>query len=200
MRKITLEQLIEIYAFANNDAPEKADAIVYLEGDSFSRVGRCVELFKKKYASVILISGTDDRPRLGCFPAQSVKLKMVKLGVPNSGLILEENSINTRDQAIEVMKIAKKRKWKKIILVTSLYHQPRAYLTFVGTMVELGMRLRIINDPVRQLPWFRRTPRGTRLNILRGEVRKINIYLAKGHLASFRTVLEYQKWKEESKR
>lgn len=199
MRKITLDQLIEIYAFANNDAPEKADAVVYLEGDSFARVKRCAELFKKGYAPAILISGTDDRPRLGCFPAKIVAKKMIKMGVPASRLILEENSINTRDQAIEVLKIAKKRKWKKIILVTSLYHQPRAYLTFAGTMAEMGMRVRIINEPVRQLPWFARTPRGTRLNILRGEVKKINLYLAKGHLANFKTILEYQKWKEGAK-
>ncbi len=197
MRKITLAQLIEIYAFSNNDLLEKSDAIIYLEGDSFFRVKRCVDLLKKGYAPVILISGTDDRPHLGCYAAQVVAEKMVKMGAPRKKLILEDRSINTRDQAIEVLKIAKKKKWKKIILVTSLYHQPRAYLTFVGTMKEVGMRLKIINDPVRGLSWFEQGPRGTRVNILRGEIKKINLYLSKGHLAHFEDVLLYQKWKEK---
>lgn len=198
--RITLEQLIQIYAFSNNDVLEKVDAIVYLEGDSFSRVERCVNLFKKGYAPTLLISGTDNRPHLGCFPAKMVQQKMMELGVPKSKLILEEKSINTRNQAIEILKIAKKRKWKKIILVTSLYHQPRAYLTFVGTMKERGQRLEIINDPVRGLPWFERTPRGTRFNIVQREIRKINLYLKRGHLANFRTILDYQQWKEKRKK
>lgn len=199
MRKITLGQLVQIYAFANNDASEKADAIIYLEGDSFSRVKRCVELFKNGWAPVILISGTDDRPWLGCFPAKAVAEKMIEAGVPASRLILEENSINTRDQAIEVMKIAREKKWKKIILVTSIYHQARAYLTFVGTMYETGMLIKIISEPARGLSWFERTPRGTRLKIIHGEIKKINLYLYKGHVANWKTILEYQKWKEGQK-
>ncbi|PIT92563.1 MAG: YdcF family protein [Candidatus Harrisonbacteria bacterium CG10_big_fil_rev_8_21_14_0_10_42_17] len=200
MKEIGLGQLIEIYGFALNDHLEKADAIVYLEGDSFARVKDCAHIWKKKLAPKIIISGTDDRPELGCFPATVVARKMRNLGVPQKAIIIEDQSINTRDQAIEIMKLAKEQKWKKIILVTSLYHQPRAYLTFVGTMLECKMKLRIINHAVRGLPWFIPTPRGKRLNILRGEISKINLYMRKGHLANFRQILDYQKWKEKNSR
>lgn len=200
MHKISLGQLIEIYSFAFNDQLERANAIIYLEGDSFARVKECVELWNRKYAPVIVISGTDNRPELGCYPATIIQKMMMNLGVPKKCMILEDNSINTRHQALEVMKLARQYKWKKIILVTSLYHQPRAYLTFVGTMLERRLKIKIINQPVRGLPWFIPTPRGKRLNILRGEIFKINEYLGKGHLANFTQVLNYQKWKEKNSR
>jgi len=200
MNKISLDQLIEVYSFSFNDYLERADAIIYLEGDSFSRVKKCVELWKCKYAPVIVISGTDNRPELGCYPATTIQKKMMHLGVPKKRMILEDNSINTRHQALEVMKLVRRYGWKKIILVTSLYHHPRAYLTFVGTMLECRLRIKIINHTVQGLPWFIPTPRGKRLDILRDEVGKINEYLGKGHLANFDQILAYQKWKEKNSR
>ena len=98
------------------------------------------------------------------------------------------------------MKIVKERKWKRIILVASHFHQLRAFLTFLKTMKEAKLRIKIINVPVRELPWFKRTSLGkNRFQLLESELKKINQYIKKGHLVTVRETLKYQKWKEQKK-
>ena len=45
--------------------------------------------------------------------------------------MIDKKSFNTRDQARNVLQIARQKNWKRIILVSSLYDQARAFLTFL---------------------------------------------------------------------
>ena len=183
----------------SNQPLKKAEAIICLEGDGYNRIPKTFELFQKKWAKWIVVSGGLNKPPFS-IPAKKMKLSLVKKGIPASRIILEEKSQNTYMQATEVMKMAKKRKWKKIILVASSFHQPRAYLTFIKAMNNEKMKVQIINAPADNLPWFKKTSLGkNRFNLLVEEFKKIKKYYKKGHSVSFEQAIAYEKWKEGQK-
>ena len=182
----------------SNDRLKKSDAIIILEGDGFNRIAQGAKLFKEGWAPFVIISGGVVNPPHS-IPAQDMLSHLIEAGVPENNIILEEKSLNTRDQGVEIMKLANEKKWKRIIIVASHYHQYRAYLTFLKAMRDSGSTLEIINAPARDLLWFSNDEQGMRFDLLKGEFERIHAYAQKGHIASFEDALEYQKWKESQK-
>ena len=117
-------------------------------------------------------------------------------GVAEEDLIHEDKSQNTRQQAVEIVKMATERGWKKLALVASHEHQYRAYLTFLREVLDTKSGLILYNTPVRNLNWFVDNGWGKRYDRLLGEFERIEKYSALGHLATAEEVIEYQKWKE----
>lgn len=186
----------QFIALVDNDTLKPADAIVLLEGDGFARVAASVRLLRAGLAPQILVSGGLDAPGNGCHPAARLREALMDAGVGEDEILLEDRSLHTRHQAVEVMRIARERGWRGLILVASHYHQYRAYLSFLKGMREAGLELVIMNAPVRDLPWFEDSGWGRRLDLLEDEFRKIEVYGALGHLATFQEAIEYQRWKE----
>ncbi|MDP3900347.1 MAG: YdcF family protein [bacterium] len=193
------KEIIQLMALVYNDAVRKSDAVICLQGDGYERVGQTVKLYQEGLVKYIVISGGVKNS-----PAAVLTLKMAEKirqkGVAKSRIIIEENSQNTRDQGVEVMKLAKKNNWQKIILVASHFHQPRAYLTFLKTMQGAKLKIQIFNAPARELSWFDKTLWGpSRLKLLMEELKKIAEYKKKGHVANFEEAIAYQAWKEKQK-
>ena len=186
----------KILALVFNEPLKNADAIVLLEGDVFNRIPEAVKLYKQGLSKVILVTGGIDNPPHS-IPASKMKIELEKQGVATDDIILEEKSLNTRDQAVEVMKIVKEKRWKRIILVASNYHQLRAFMTFLKAMKEMEMQIEIINAPARDLKWFEETGWGLRIDLLESEISKIDQYQKNSHSISYEEVLEYQRWKEK---
>ena len=99
-------------------------------------------------------------------------------------------------QAVEVVKLAIKNDWKKLVLVASAEHQYRAYLTFLREVLNTKSGIAIFNAPARNLNWFVDSGWGIRFDRLSAEFERIEKYSALGHLANSQEVVEYQKWKE----
>lgn len=184
-------------ALVSNEKLKKADAIVLLEGDGYFRVSWAVELYKRKWAPKIVASTGIDDKGYGSFPNLEKKLKEYK--VPNKDIIVDAKSRHTREQAINIIEMATRKKWKKIILVASHYHQYRAGLTFLKVMQEKEIKIQIINSPVRDLNWFSKNSWGTRFNLLKAEFERIEKYRKLGHLATYKDAIAYQAWKEKQK-
>lgn len=185
-----------IMAIVDNDCLEKSDAAILLEGDGFFRIQKAVSLYKKGVVSKIVFSGNIEDKEYGSFPFEEVKPFILKSGVPESDLIHEDKSLQTRQQAVEVVKIAVKNGWKKLALIASHEHQYRAYLTFLREVLDTRSGLILYNAPVRNLNWFIDSGWGTRFDRLSAEFDRIEKYSAMGHLANAQEVVEYQKWKE----
>lgn len=124
-----------------------ADAIVVLGGamaparppefpyprlsPSSGRVWEAARLYHAGKAPVIIASG-------GFMPWQAVKTPesvsmgrfLEALGVPASAVILETKSVNTRQNALNVRRILRRRGLKTVLLVTSALHMRRAFATF----------------------------------------------------------------------
>ena len=185
-----------IMAIVDNDCFTKSDAAILLEGDGFFRFQKAVELYNKSLVSKIVFSGNIIDKDYGSYPFEEVKPYIIKGGVPEEDLIHENKSLQTRQQAVEVVKMAVKYGWKKLALVASHDHQYRAYLTFLREILDTKSEIILYNTPVRNLNWFVDSGWGMRFDRLIGEFERIERYTAMGHLANAQEVIEYQKWKE----
>ena len=118
------------------DAPHPADAIVVIGGDHKpERMQRAAELFQQGYAPVIIISagtlvleGNEVMPE-----AEVMRRQAVKLGLPETVLILEAESQTTVENALLTRRICRANAFMSILLVTSAYHSRRARRIFQDT-------------------------------------------------------------------
>lgn len=186
----------KILAIVDNDCLTPSDAIILLEGDGFFRFQKAVDLYKRGMAKKIVFSGNIIDKDYGSFPFEEIKPFILESGVPEEDLIHENVSQHTRQQAVEVVKMAMAKGWKKLALVASHEHQYRAYLTFLREVLDTKSGLILYNAPVRNLNWFVDSGWGIRFERLSAEFDRIERYSAMGHLANADEVIEYQKWKE----
>ena len=185
-----------IMAIVDNDCLTVSDAGILLEGDGLFRIKKAVSLYQEGKVGKIVFSGNIIDKDYGSFPYEEARPVLLAGGVPEKDLIHEDMSTNTREQAVEVVKMARERGWKKLALVASHEHQYRAYLTFLREVLDTGSGLILYNAPARNLSWFIDSGWGIRFDRLQAEFDRIEKYSAMGHLATAAEVIEYQKWKE----
>ena len=188
-----------IMAIVDNDCLKPSDAIILLEGDGFHRFQKAVDLYKKGLGKKIVFSGAIVQKEYGSYPFEEVKPFILNAGVPEEDLIHEDKSLQTQQQAVEVVKMAMENGWKRLALVASHEHQYRAYLTFLRQVLDSKSGIILYNAPVRNLDWFVDSGWGMRFDRLKAEIERIEKYSAFGHLANAQEVVEYQRWKENQK-
>ncbi|MDC7290707.1 YdcF family protein [Blautia schinkii] len=186
----------QMMALVDNDCFTRSDAAVLLEGDGFFRFEKAVTLYNKGLVEKVVFSGNIVDKDYGSYPLEEIKPYIIKGGVSEEDLIHEDKSKNTREQAIEIVKMAMSLGWKKLALVASHDHQYRAYLTFLREVLDKNSGIILYNSPVRNLNWFVDSGWGMRFDRLVAEFERIEKYSAMGHLATVKEVIEYQKWKE----
>jgi uncharacterized SAM-binding protein YcdF (DUF218 family) len=120
-----------------------ADAIVVLGGGDeygwmarpsvdadelpYSRVAAGARAFEARRAPLVILSGGRGGRHT---EAEGMARAMQRLGVPDSALLLEQHSRDTRDNALFTARLAQGRGVHHILLVTSAVHMPRASLWF----------------------------------------------------------------------
>jgi len=186
-----------IMAIVDNDCLKPSDAIILLEGDGFHRFQKAVDLYKKGYGKKIVFSGAIVQKEYGSYPFEEVKPFILNAGVPDEDLIHEDKSLQTQQQAVEVVKMAINNGWKRLALVASHEHQYRAYLTFLRQVLDSKSGIILYNTPVRNLDWFVDSGWGMRFDRLKAEIERIEKYSTYGHLANVQEVVNYQQWKEK---
>lgn len=184
-------------ALISGDTLVKADAIILLEGDGTSRLAYTAELFKSGIAPKICFSGGAVNPAYGSYIFEYYKPLLGENGLHESDFIVEGVSQHTQQQAEEVIKLAEKHNWKKIVLLASHYHQYRAYLTFLREILIRKSDIILISAPARNLSWFGENDWGRRYDLLSSEFEKIEKYMASGHCATYSEAIIYQQWKEK---
>ncbi|MDD3138610.1 MAG: YdcF family protein [Lachnospiraceae bacterium] len=184
-------------AIIDNDILQKSDAIILLEGDGFNRYNKAVSLYKEGWSDKIIFSGGIVDYKYGSFPFSDVLPYLLKAGVESTSIIHENISKNTKEQAVEVIALARKNDWRRLILVASQEHQYRAYMTFLRQVMTLNTGTIIFNAPSRSLGWFCDDGWGIRFERLDDEFNKIERYSRNGDLATYEDVIKYQKWKEQ---
>lgn len=112
-----------------NDSPQKSEVIVILNGLHIKeRIDHGVSLYKKGYAPRILLSGTFELEHETGINTR--KIYTMSLGVPESAIDVENNSLSTYEDARGVEKYLSKHQYKSFILVTSPQHTRRSSLFF----------------------------------------------------------------------
>jgi len=187
----------KLIILVDNDCVRKSDAIILLEGDGLNRIPKAVELYQAGFAEKIVFSGGITSFAYGSFPFSMAYTEIIHAGIPPEAIIHESSSQNTREQAIEVVKLAILNGWKKLILVASHYHQYRAYLTFIKEILDTKNNILLYNAPAKDIKWFEETGWGKRFDLLDDEFDRIEKYTELSHLASLNEAIDYQKWKEQ---
>lgn len=150
-----------------------ADAIVAVSGgDTTARTAEAIRLYKAGWADTLIFSGAA-RDTSGPSNAEAMKKQAMLDGVSERDIITEEFSQTTAENARNTSQFIVEQDLKRVVLVTSAYHQRRASLEFGA---RLGEAVIIVNHPVatdKQWPgfWWWTTPNGWWLAI--GELIKI---------------------------
>ncbi len=96
-----------------------------LTSSALARLVEGVRLWRLLPGARLILSGGAWRG--GCSEADIMAALAQELGVPRDAIVLEGESLDTKDQAALVKRLAGE---KRIILVTSAYHMPRALALF----------------------------------------------------------------------
>ncbi|MDY0019434.1 MAG: YdcF family protein [Anaerolineae bacterium] len=131
------------------DAPCQADAIVVIGGDHKpDRVRRAVELYQQGYAPVVIISaGTQVAEGEEILPeAEVMRRQAVAMGMPESALLIEDQSQSTFQNAYYTAELLRARGYDSILLVTSTYHSRRAGHIF-GEVFEATVSISVQPSP-----------------------------------------------------
>lgn len=170
---------------------EKADAIVWLQGNMYDRGKKVLELYQAGFAPWVVVTGNntrvvdDDTVRVDDI-VQWLKERQVSEDV----MVIDKESLNTYDQAVNTIGIVKDRAWKKILLVGSTHHQLRAFLTFLHQAQIQKWNGRIINQPIN-IPWDAK-PSGRRVTARGAFVQELNkLERYKDNMATVESGLQY---------
>ncbi len=128
---------VKLFNMLLEQKPLKADAVILLQGDRLDRVQKIQSLYEKGLANKIVVIGNDERvEELNDSYLSEIKEYFLSKGIFKKNIVMDDKALNTLGQAVNVIKMAKEKKWKKLIVVTSSYHLLRAYLTFVKQLME----------------------------------------------------------------
>lgn len=149
-----------------------ADAIIAISGgDTTARTSEAIRLFKAGWAPKLIFSGAA-ADKSGPSNAEVMKKQAIQEGVPESAITIEDLSATTAENAQNTSGLVKEMGLKRVILVTSAYHQRRASIEFSKW---LGSDVTIVNHPVANdsqwSSWWWLTPYGWALGI--GELVRI---------------------------
>ena len=98
-----------------------------------------VKLYKDGVVDHLIVTGgtADWQGTFNTTPAQDMSSMLQLMGVPAEAIIEEGDSLNTSEDASFAAKIVQDNGWKKVILVTSALHMPRAMKLFKKVGLEV---------------------------------------------------------------
>jgi len=149
----TKQQFIILHDLLLKEEPCSAEAIVWLQGDRYDRARKVFKLYQAGWSRRIIITGNNillgkkTRPGENNISLEKMKESLLRRGVKASDLLIDDGAMNTNEQAKHVLKMAKRKKWRRLILVGSSYYQPRAFLTFLKQAKIIKWGGEIINQP-----------------------------------------------------
>jgi uncharacterized SAM-binding protein YcdF (DUF218 family) len=148
-----MRSLEDHYAYRTNTECPDADAVFALGGGilgprdrpgaevdwgpSAARFERALSLYTSGRAPVLVLSagGPRDPGQLG----EGARLKEIAIrrGVPSEAVIVTRETLNTASEAKALAELSVRLHWKRVLLVTSAFHMPRAMRLFRDSAGEV---------------------------------------------------------------
>ena len=101
--------------------------------------------------NIVLSGGIDDEAHAGA----KTLLSMVTTEVPAHRVWTDTESLNTQEQAERTVWSCGEHQWRTLLLVASPNHMPRAFLTFVRTLIKIDLAVTIRLAPLMApAPWW----------------------------------------------
>ena len=153
---------------APQDVLRPADAVVVISGDQDRRFEKALELYQQGWADKLVFSGAADDPASPS-NAQVMKKRAIKQGVLAENIFIDETARDTRENAQHIAELVESEGIRSVILVTSPYHQRRAFIEFRRVLPQ---RVVILNFSAKDDDWRRSrwwiSPRGWYLTLSEG--------------------------------
>jgi uncharacterized SAM-binding protein YcdF (DUF218 family) len=154
-----------------------ADAIVAVSGgDTIARTKEAIKLYQNGWAPLLIFSGAA-QDKSGPSNAEAMRREARAEGVPDSAILMEQESTTTKQNAENTENIFTQNKITSVILVTSGYHQRRAGLEFKQATNVSVRNHPVASDDQWSSTWWL-TPIGWFLAI--SEITKILIFYVGG--------------------
>ncbi len=150
---VWLNSKLEINDYKNCviDSPDqncpKANVVVVISGgDTKARTLHGIKLLKNGIGQDAIIFSGDTRDQQSISNAEQMRDIALEEGLTLSEIILETEAQNTHENAVKTAKIIEQNEFESMILVTSGYHQLRAYREF---RKQIPKEVKIYNAPVK---------------------------------------------------
>ena len=124
-----------------------------------------------------------------------------KSGIQSNDIVgvelMKTNSLNTLIESEAIIKCAAQKKYRSLYVVSSPFHQLRAFMTLVTVALRYYPEILIFSYTGISLPWLDKvvhsqgTLTGTRKDIIKAEFERIEKYKQKGDLSSEIKIIEY---------
>jgi len=158
------------------DPPRSADAVLVLAGDpDYERTKSGARLVLAGEARLLIVTGGEPGPGDS---AASLREEAIRLGIPPGAIRMEEVSRSTHESLVAVRPILERENVRRLVVVTSPYHQRRALWAARRTLTGVEIVSRPA-DPSSWQPggwWKSRSKR----RIVLGEYLKLAYYILRG--------------------
>jgi uncharacterized SAM-binding protein YcdF (DUF218 family) len=130
------EAIVVLGGGTESEWPPRQAVEVNSAGD---RMIHAADLYHQGMAPFIILSGGNIAwmDSIENSPASDMRQIMLKLDVPDSALVLQTKSQNTREDALYSAELLKERGFTRVILVTSAMHMPRSVALFEKQGIEV---------------------------------------------------------------
>jgi uncharacterized SAM-binding protein YcdF (DUF218 family) len=122
----TYDAVIVLGGMTDDEASAASGVPAY--GDAIERLLVGFDVLRTHHAKFALLTGGS--PRAGRLAewneARVLERQLEAWGIAKERLVVDEVSLNTRENAVESARIARERGWKKLLLITSAAHMERA--------------------------------------------------------------------------
>ena len=157
------------------------------------------ELAEQNRVQKLLIS--DCSPKSGYLGAAACRQAMIESGIP-AGIIEEvpmepTEILHTLIESQKVVRFARAQGYQRLIVVSSPFHQQRAFMTMVTVALREYPSLKLYSIPGAPQRWDEVVThsqgklRGTRAELIAEEQKRIDKYTAQGDLLPREQILEY---------
>ena len=162
--------------------PRKADAIFVLCSLDTRVANRAAELFKAGVASTIIVSGGLGKlteTRFTKSEAQVFRDVLIAEGIPETSIIIEENSTNTGENVQFTWNLLEKlgKSFKSMVLVQKPYMERRTYATFKKQWPDPTTTIQVTSPQISFDRYFTPDmPKDLVINIMVGDLQRIKEY------------------------
>lgn len=155
--------------------PQVAEGYLPNEGEGNERLEGAIQLWQHNKAPWIVFTGGrlpwENTQELES--AESTRVAVAR-GIPNDNIVVTPEVGNTVDEARAVARLMRERGWKRILLVTSASHMPRAAALFREASVDfVPFAVDYRADPKRKLTLLDFLPSAVKLQASENVIREL---------------------------
>ncbi|HYO56535.1 YdcF family protein [Archangium sp.] len=148
---VVYDAVIVLGGAVDTDATERSGLPEYSQ--QVERILRGFELLRQGRARQVLLSAGTLDTRPGALVEADVLAGQLQLwGIEPERIVIEGRSRNTRENALESERLIREKGWRRLVLVTSAAHMPRA----LGTFEAVGLKPDTLVVDVRAHDWHLR--------------------------------------------